>query len=175
MTLIPYFKLGTQYYLAARSATFAGCFPVAGNLFHHAVELYLKGDLATDLSRARLKAYGHNLRRLWTAYKTKHRTVDLSRHDLHISQLHKFEKIRYPDAITDKGMFGTIAIARPATAPSMWSADGAVPPSYHLVVNDVDEIVRTIFNTTSLNPDFFFRTEESRAILHRDNPVFPAV
>lgn len=171
-----YFNLGSQYYLAARAATFDGCFPVAGNLFHHAVELYLKGDLVTGLSRDRLRVYRHNVKRLWTVYKQRHPTVDLSAHDAPISQLQKFEKIRYPDLITDKGMWGTISVARPSAPPSMRSADGAIPPGYHLVVNDVDEIVGAILKTTSLNPDYFFDRfpAEGRAILHRDNPAFPA-
>ena len=171
-----YFNLGSQYYLAARAATFAGCFPVAGNLFHHAVELYVKGDLITELSRTRLKMYGHNLKRLWAAYKKRHRTVELSRHDPHITKLHKFEKTRYPDSITDRGMWGTIAVAPPSTAPTMWAASGVVPPSYHLVVNDIDQLIRSIFDATSRNPDYFFGSIslEGRTILHRDNPAFPA-
>jgi len=35
-----------QYYAAARFAVHAGCIPVCGNLFHHAVEMLLKGGLA---------------------------------------------------------------------------------------------------------------------------------
>ena len=64
-----YFGLGTQYYFSARAATFAGCFPIAGNLFHHAVEMFLKGVLVRQLSRAQLKSYGHDLKRLWKVHK----------------------------------------------------------------------------------------------------------
>jgi hypothetical protein len=170
-----FFNLGAQYYLAARAATFAGCFPVAGALFHHAVEFCMKGDLRLGLSRRRLKEFGHNLKRLWAVYKTKHRATDLSTYDSQISQLHKFERIRYPDRITDRGMFGTIQVWRTVPAPSMWSANGRMLPSYHLVVNDIDQLVRAIINTSSLNPEALFGRygEEGRGILHRDNTGFP--
>jgi hypothetical protein len=35
-----------QYYVAARFLVHAQCIPVCGNLFHHAVEMLLKGGLA---------------------------------------------------------------------------------------------------------------------------------
>jgi hypothetical protein len=44
-----YFRYATDYYVAARFAFFARSMPTAGNLFHHAVELYLKGSLLMSL------------------------------------------------------------------------------------------------------------------------------
>ena len=40
-----YFKIATDYYIAGRYAYFSALIPTAGNLLHHAVELYLKGYL----------------------------------------------------------------------------------------------------------------------------------
>jgi hypothetical protein len=59
----------------------------------------------------------------------------------------------------------------------MWAASGYTPPSYHLVVNDIDQLVRDIFDTTSQNPVFFFGrfSSEWKAIIQRDNPSFPVV
>ena len=37
---------GSQYYTTARFAMHSQCMPVCGNLFHHAVEMLLKGALA---------------------------------------------------------------------------------------------------------------------------------
>lgn len=37
-----YLSIAIQYYIAGRSAVFAGSMPVAGNLFHHAIEMFLK-------------------------------------------------------------------------------------------------------------------------------------
>jgi hypothetical protein len=146
--------------------------PVSGNLFHHAIELYLKGDLCRDFPRSRLRSYGHNLKRLWVAYKARHPVPDLSKYDLHIRQLHKFERIRYPDSITDEGLEATISFAGPPPT----STGGPTLPTYHLVVHDLDRLIRVIFTTTSLNPEFFFGklSAQGRAILQRDNPAFPA-
>jgi hypothetical protein len=45
-----FFKTGSQYYIAGRFAAFAWFHPVAGNLFHHAIEMYLKGALSKTKS-----------------------------------------------------------------------------------------------------------------------------
>ena len=56
---------------------------VCGNLFHHVVEMLLKADLAkSGASLEELQRMGHNLRRLWRAYKRDHLNAALSRHDL---------------------------------------------------------------------------------------------
>ena len=41
--LMQYFRFGTQYYVAGRYAALVWLIPVAGNLLHHAIEMYLKG------------------------------------------------------------------------------------------------------------------------------------
>jgi hypothetical protein len=150
-----YFKLGTQYYLTGRFATFAGCLPVAGTLLHHALEMFLKGDLISHLSRDELKRVGHSLERLWSQYKQSKPSIDLARFDKLVAELHKFEDIRYPDRITDFGMYGTISIVKWSPGPSFWSADGNVPPGYHLVVSDLDEMVKAVFTASSVNPAFY--------------------
>ena len=43
-----FMETGSQYYTTARFAMHAQCMPVCGNLFHHAVEMLLKGGLAAD-------------------------------------------------------------------------------------------------------------------------------
>src|SRR5262249_13702975 len=87
-----------QYYGAARFAVHAGCIPVCGNLFHHAVEMLLKGGLAKKrkLSLSELKKRGHKLKVLWREYKLDFPDPALKRHDKAISLLDKFEAIRYP-------------------------------------------------------------------------------
>ena len=65
-----------SYYVSARMAYFARAIPVAGNLFHHAVEMLLKGYLCRtldDRGRWRLK---HNLRRTWRRFKDEARCYD---------------------------------------------------------------------------------------------------
>jgi len=169
-----YFRLATQYYAAARGGVFAGCGTVAGNLFHHAVELYLKGDLSTGLSRVQLTKYGHNLRKLWSAYKRKHSSSPLSSFDATINALHKFEAIRYPNAIAAKGMFYGLPITRPDPPLAFKVTSGSTPPTYLLVVNEVDELIRGLLVASSVNPGFYFSQlgSEGRAIIYRDNPAF---
>lgn len=168
-----YFDLATQYYVAARWATVTVSGTVAGNLFHHAIELYLKGDLSRSVSRRHLTKYGHNLKRLWKVYKQKHSASALSGFDRCIKDLHKFETIRYPDAIAEKGMFFAIAVSRPQPPLDFWVL-GSTPPTYSVVVNDIDQLVRILFTTSSLNPDFFFAKlgTEGRVVLYRNNPAF---
>lgn len=172
-----YFKLGTQYYVAARGATFAGCLPVAGNLFHHAIEMYLKGDLCQILPRRELKRLGHRLKRLWKTYKGKHPVANWGPYDSLINELEKFERIRYPDALTDRGMLAAISVGGPNPLASIPSGGANATPRYSLVVTEIDQLVRAICDTTSRNPDFLFGSlsSEGRATIHRDNSAFPTV
>jgi len=167
--------LATQNYVAARWATFTVAGTVAGNLFHHAVELYLKGDLSHSVSPRQLKKYGHNLKYLWKVYKQKHSASALSGFDICIKALHRFETIRYPDTIAEKGMIFAIPVS-PPQQPLEFSAVGGTPPIYSVVVNDIDRLIRILFTTGSLNPDFFFAvlSMEAKAVLYRDNPAFAA-
>jgi HEPN domain-containing protein len=171
-----FYKMATQYYASARWATFATSGTVAGNLFHHAVELYLKGDLSRTVSILELKGLGHNLRRLWKKYKRKYSTVDFSAFENCIRELQRFETIRYPDAFAQPGMFYAIPVSHPQP-PLVFLAAGASHPiqTYSVVVNDIDLLIRNIFTVSSFNPDFCFSQlgTEGRTILHRDNPAFP--
>jgi hypothetical protein len=47
-----------QYYATARFAMHAQCIPVCGNLFHHPVEMILKGGLARKRKVSDLKDMG---------------------------------------------------------------------------------------------------------------------
>ena len=63
-------QTGSQYYTMARFAMHAQCVPVCGNLFHHAVEMLLKGGLARKRPLSDLKDnMGHNLKVLWREFK----------------------------------------------------------------------------------------------------------
>jgi hypothetical protein len=171
-----YFNLATQYYVSARWATFTISGTVAGNLFHHAVELYLKGDLSRSVPRNQLIIFGHNLNRLWEEYKRKYSAVGLSSFDNCIRALQKFETIRYPDSIAKRGMFFSIPVARPQPPLDFSVAGGATtPPTYSVVVNDIDQLIGKLFAVSSLNPDFYLAPlgVEGRAVLRRDNPAFP--
>jgi hypothetical protein len=94
-----------QYCVAARFLLHAQRIPVCGNLFHHAVEMLLKGGLAKKrkLSLSALEKMKHKLKALWREYKSDFPDPGLKRHDKTISLLDKFEDIRYPDRVLASG------------------------------------------------------------------------
>jgi len=167
-----YHKFGAQYYVAARASTHAQLLPVPGNLFHHAIELLLKGHLCATLTPAELKKIGHDLERLWKAFTDGFPAEDLAGHLPTIRSLQAFETIRYPDEILAQGMYATISI-RPFV-PHFDAHGGYEPPGYHIVLHDIDRLVHAIFRLSSLNSKFFFGIlgEEARTYLLRDNPAF---
>ncbi len=67
---LEYLETAFQYYITARFATINFLSPVAGNLAHHAIEMYLKAALVettTEKERINLR---HDLTRIWRRYKT---------------------------------------------------------------------------------------------------------
>ncbi len=165
-----YFDLGTQYYIAARYSAFAGFLPVSGNLFHHAIEMFLKGHLASKRGSEDLKRLGHQLRELWKHFKLEISDESLDRYDTIVAELDKFESIRYPDNIVKKGMSASIAIKR-----QQFFIDNVTPELsvaiYTIVVEEIDGLVEMIFRKSSVNPKFYtnrLRTE-AREYLQREN------
>jgi hypothetical protein len=117
-----------------------------------------------------LKKLGHDLPKIWEKFKTTFNDPALDKFDDTITALERFEDIRYPDLIVQKGLLATINInkqlAIPATGPE---------PTYELCVNDIDELVGQVFATTSANPPAFLirrlGKEEARKHLLEHNPV----
>ncbi len=65
-----FYQLGAQYYVAARAAGMSMITTVTGNLYHHALEMIIKGRLAHTLSFAQLKKeVGHSLAAAWDHFK----------------------------------------------------------------------------------------------------------
>jgi hypothetical protein len=138
--------------------------------------MFLKGDLVQRKSAADLREYRHNLTRLWKAFKAKNSAMSLAAFDSVIKDIDKFERIRYPDGFSKKGMFFSVPIIRPSgPTPPNFVAGGVTPPTYSVVVGEVDALVRAIFDAGSLNPQFEFMklSAEGREILHRENTAFP--
>src|SRR5438876_786309 len=73
-------QLACQYYATARFAMYAQRMPVCGNLFHHAVEMALKGGLARKRDVSELRYMGHRLKALWREFKKEHPGLGLERH-----------------------------------------------------------------------------------------------
>ncbi len=147
-----FFSLATQYYVAGRLAAIDGIVPVYGNLFHHAVEMYLKGALVGTLSVKQMRnpPYKHDLNALWDSFKAKEADPALHAFTPTIAALHEFDSIRYPEQIVAKGMMVNIVWAREDVAQVIGKA--TMPPKYEFVINDVDGLVIEILCRASRNP-----------------------
>jgi HEPN domain-containing protein len=100
-----------QYYASARFAARAGLMPIAGNLFHHAIEMILKSHLSRTVSTVELKdKFGHDLKKLWQKFKDSFpNEADLSKYDGVVADLDRFDDIRYPEEVVKAGMITTIS------------------------------------------------------------------
>ena len=108
---LQFFALGLDYYIAGRFATFAGLFPIAGNLLHHAIEMFLKGALVRIVGLGPRRDAGHDLNELWGMFKPHMPCAEAASFDQPIAEMHRFERLRYPDTAIREGMEATLAIS----------------------------------------------------------------
>jgi len=156
-----FFSSATQYYVSGGFAVFAGLSPLAGNLLHHAVEMYIEGVLSKTLTMTELKKLSHNLPVVWEAFKAQVGDASLRGSDALVSSLHKFEELRYPDSVLSSGMMVTISVSRDSA--SGIGAPARPEPTYKLYLEEVDALVDKIFQVASLNPAFFLAGVGPRA------------
>jgi hypothetical protein len=162
-----FFDLGVQYYAAARFAAFAWLIPVSGNLFHHAIEMFLKGHLSSKMTLRELLKFQHRLKDLWLAYKVEVADNTLARFDQMIAEIDEFEDLRLPDRVLANGMSCIISIVH-IHEPT----DTSRPEhQYQIVVKEIDVLVKVLFEKASLNPSFFSHMLGDEAIeyLTKDN------
>jgi len=149
-----YFRMGLHYHIAARySAAALWLSPVAGNLAHHAIEFFLKGALIGQLDEQARRKFHHDLSKLWRRYKKDRNNPGLAKFDQTIRDINKFERIRYPEEIFRLGMRAEIGFA--SGTPPMPGQKVPSGARYVLALNEVDELVKLIFQIESLNPKFF--------------------
>lgn len=111
--------------------------------------MLLKGGLAKKGRQlSELKAWEHNLKRLWREFKTAFANVDLTQHDKTISQLDKFEEMRYPSAAL-KAM--AISVQWSGEPPRAVFREGKTPKQFVLIVSDVDALVADVIMVSSWN------------------------
>jgi hypothetical protein len=150
-----FYSTAMNHYVVGRWATLAGVMPAYGNEFHLAVEMYLKGALVEKgFAPDHLRRFGHNLKRLWKAFKKHYDDGTLAQFDQLIQQLDRFEKIRYPDQIR-KGLTMGISIGA-GEQNKVWTAKPL--PHYEVNLAEMDRLVRAIVEKASVNP---------RALMHR--------
>ncbi len=139
---IQYLAIAIQYYVAGRSATFAHSMPVAGNLFHHAVEMVLKSFLVNSYSPIQLKKqFGHNLGKIWDEFKKVADDPALDKFDGLVSELNEVEDLRYPE----KGYIFNISIYK---GPPPKASGEATKDIKQYVVNleEVDELLTALLS-----------------------------
>lgn len=163
-----FMKLGVQYYVTARQSAWSGLW-VCGNLYHHALEMFLKAGLSRKYSLRELrKQFGHELIAIWNAFKADFPSPELLEFDATIADIAGFEDIRYPDRVLKYG----VQIRIDYRSVPQQSAPSS-PPEYKLDFYEIDRLVGAIFGVSSLNPLFFTMglKPDVQAMLARDNPV----
>ena len=140
-----FFASAFEYYVAGRFAVLAGLSPVPGNLMHHAIELGLKGALTLKgASLAELKPYGHNLPRLWYAFKAQHRAPSFDHFDEVVFKLQAFEDLRYPDAVLSQALQVELKNVKPGTGLAL--ANTGERSSYELDLSDIDALMGEVLH-----------------------------
>jgi hypothetical protein len=160
-------QLAGQYYAVGRFAALTHCIPVAGNLIHHAVEMFIKCALIRTSSLGDLKALGHRLPILWSRFQAVHSQVRCSHLDSAVAEIERFERLRYPDSVVAEGMQVSMTIYRAHFARL---PDGPQPP-YHLVLEDVDEIASVAMRASGLSSSSFNPSHDDAVIsyMNREN------
>lgn len=160
--------------MSGRYAVHAGLIPLGGNLHHHAIEMLLKGTLAKSMTSQKLKDYlGHRLRRTWKEFKKQANDPSLDKFDRVIRELDKFENIRYPDELVNKGATMAFDVVKAGGAKRKLSAGSL--PQYTLCLEDIDELVVEIFRIGNRNRKVFlqFQKSEANQFMTRDNKFPP--
>ena len=163
-----YFEAGVGYYLTGRFAWLAGAVPVAGNLFHHAVEMFLKGHLAATTTEEERKGLSHNLPRTWVQYKRTVLDATLDQFDGIIEAVDHFENLRYPEKVEN------YIVQFASTGPFIYPTGPAVgmsTPTFTVVVNEIDALVAELLRHANYSTWRFAAhfPEGARAFLKRDN------
>jgi hypothetical protein len=165
-----FYSSAAQYYVAGRFGVLASLNPIAANLMHHAIEMYLKGALLKSKTLEELadrKKFGHCLPKCWDAFKAQVGDPGLSRFDGVIAEIQKYEELRYPDwyPASAGSMFDVVRSAAPGPTTN--------PPavSYRLCLPDVDELIAAILAAAPLNPEVNLRflKAEANEYLSREN------
>ena len=146
--------IGSQYFAHARYSSQAFYLPVSATLFHHAIEMLLKGYLSLQMPSPVLKKIGHNLTELWELFKRGAGNPALSRLDSAIAALDKVELLRYPDAIVDDGYVLHVSLATAHTPLALQGAE--MLPQYYIEVSDMDAIAEEVFAACAVSPHPYF-------------------
>jgi hypothetical protein len=95
-----YFDFGFRYYVAGRLAAADRVNPVAANLLHHAIAMFLLSGICNCTTEDERERLGHDLNRIWSVFKGRLSALNsLSRFDETVGALHEFEIIGRPETM----------------------------------------------------------------------------
>jgi len=146
--------IGSQYYALARYSAEQFYLPVSVTLFHHAIEMLVKGFLSKRKATTELKRIGHDLETLWEMFKSESNIKELARFDTAISHLNRVEILRYPESIVDDGFALNLRIGTPI--PLVLPGTEKLP-SYSVDVSDLDEIATAVFKSCNVPVTPYFK------------------
>jgi hypothetical protein len=147
--------LGSQYYALARYCAENFYLPITATLFHHAIEMLLKGYLTKYKTSKELKTVRHNLVALWEIYKDNSTEESLSRFDYTITQLDRVELLRYPDSMVDDGFILNVSLN--PHQPTTEFPNPNKLPQYSVQVLKLDEIAATIYKSCQVASAPYFK------------------
>jgi hypothetical protein len=163
-----FISAGMHYYVAGHYAVFAGLNPTAANLLHHAVEMALKGALATKgMDLKALKGLSHDLPSIWAEFTAQY-GIDGSAFDGIIAELQKFETIRYPDEIVKQGLTSMISRGKPSPS----SPSGHT--THALWLGEIDDLMDKVFTVASIGHQAYvniLHMPEAKEYLIKENEV----
>jgi hypothetical protein len=148
-----FIEYGLQYYTAGRCAVSTGLNPVAANIIHHAVEMFLKAGLCAHTTEDERRKLGHDLPKIWEKFKTHHDPKGaLARFDGCVQGLHEFEDIRYPEGMMKPGSI--VLRMQFANAPmpkdQVMLTGKPQPKEFSLEMSEIDTLIRAIYNAAGI-------------------------
>jgi len=160
-----YLRYCIGYYIAARFSVFSGLW-IMGNLFHHAVEMLLKGFLCIDLEEKAMKNFsksGHSLLDAWKLFKGVIGDKNADQFDDIITSLDEFEDIRYPDRVIKQGAIIVIdplsidgkKFQSSPNANHYNILNGRREKIYRFNLSSIYSLIEFIFIKTAIDPNSF--------------------
>src|SRR5260370_15361872 len=105
--------------------------------------------MTKELDQVASRKMSDKLLKLWRRYKRGRQNPALDKFDQTISDINKFERIRYPEEILRLGMSLITGFVRNITQKS------GQEPSYDLALDEVDALGKLIFQIEDKNTGFF--------------------
>jgi hypothetical protein len=171
-----YAEQALEYYVVARFSALAGFTLIAGNLYHHAVEMILKSRLSETHTTAELIKWSHNLQKLWPVYLKERGNPSLDKFNGTIQELNEFESIRYPEKVINEGAQITFSMTVSERPTVLVDHSGAPKvPTYHLSIQELDLLIAELFAASSLSVAAHMPIMRHGAAkyLHMDNQALP--